>query len=186
MSIRPATPKQIAYLSYMGVHGVERMDINEASDAIQTMFDIEDLDRLEKLRERQHDWVTDRFILYPVLYEHEIESMLKNELPDVFHSFVRNHVVGASEKLTKQKISKIISSLTAENAQWWQAKNKKDVFFAKLASTFPGCVDGHQPVKKVTSAKRAVPSKVAKDSRRPFCRRLLAKGASLYQLKTTK
>src|SRR6266496_2814577 len=128
MNMSPATPKQVAYLSYMGVRGAARMSKEDASEAIQNTFNTDDLNAYERLRERQSDWITDRFMLYPDLYASEIQHMLDEELTEMFHAYVRSRVVGASEKLTKTKIKQVIRALTRENAQWWQAKNKKDVF----------------------------------------------------------
>jgi hypothetical protein len=141
----------------MGVTDAERMSKDEASTAIEKLFDTADDKLWERLREKQTDWITDRFILYPDLYAHEIQSMLDHELPDIFHAYVRSRVVGASETLTKAKIKQVIDALTRENKQWWQAKNKKDVFFTRLAATFPGCVDGRPPEKKVVPAKQPPP-----------------------------
>ncbi|MBI4662900.1 MAG: hypothetical protein HY735_29160 [Verrucomicrobia bacterium] len=148
MNASSATPKQVAYLSYMGIQAAQLMSKEEASEAIDKLFNTEDFDLCERLRERQSDWITDRFILYPDLYASEIQRMLEDELPQMLHAYVRSRVVGASEKLTKAKIKQVIAALTQENAQWWQAKNKKDVFFVRLTSTFPSCVDGRSPEKK--------------------------------------
>ena len=156
MDTSPATPKQIAYLSYMGIQGATHMSKEEASVAIDTLFDTEDLRLWERLREKQADWITDRFILYPDLYAHEIQRMLDDELPEMFHTYVRSRVVGASEKLTKAKINEVVGALTQENAQWWQAKNKKEVFFSRLASTFPHCVDGRPTERKPATRKQTV------------------------------
>jgi hypothetical protein len=168
MNISSATPKQVAYLTYMGVRDAERMSKDEASAAIEKLFDTADDKLWERLREKQTDWITDRFILYPDLYAHEIQSMLDHELPEMFHAFVRSRVVGASETLTKAKIKHVIDALTRENKHWWQAKNKKDVFFTRLAATFPGCVDGRPPEKKVVPAKQP-PPQVTVSSRRSGC-----------------
>lgn len=140
-----ATPKQVAYLTYMGVKDAAQMSKAEASEAINKLFDTNDLDLWDRLTDRQAEWITDRFVLYPKLYAAEIQRMLNDELPEMFHTFVRSRVVGASEKLTKAKIRQVVGALTDENAQWWQAKNKKEVFFARLTSMFPGCVDGRPP-----------------------------------------
>ena len=168
MNASSATPKQIAYLSYMGVMDAERMSKDEASAAIEDLFDTADNKLWERLREKQTEWITDRFILYPELYSREIQSMLDHELPEMFHAFVRSRVVGASETLTKAKIKQVIDALTRENKQWWQAKNKKDVFFTRLSATFPGCVDGRPPEKKGVLAKQS-PPQITVSPRRSGC-----------------
>ena len=141
----PATAKQIAYLSYMGVAGADRMSKDEVSIVLNRLFDTPDTKLWRQLRQKQEDWITDRFILYPDLYARDIEYILHEELPRVFHAFVRSRMVGASETLSKAKIRQVIDALSQENNHWWQAKNKRDVFFTKLSAMFPGCVDGRPP-----------------------------------------
>jgi GYF domain 2 len=138
----PATPKQIAYLSYMGVTGGDGMSKDEASGVLNRLFDTPDDKLWRQLRQKQDDWITDRFILYPDLYAQDIEYMLHQELPRAFHAFVRSRIVGAPETLTKAKIRQVIDALGQENNQWWQAKNKRDLFFSKLSAMFPACIDG--------------------------------------------
>jgi hypothetical protein len=143
----PATPKQVAYLSYMGVADPERISKDEVSDVLNKLFDTPDTKVWQQLQQKQEDWITDRFILYPDLYARDIEYMLHEELPRDFHAFVRSRIVGASETLTKAKIHQVIDALSQENSRWWQAKNKRDVFFTRLSAMFPGCVDGRPPEK---------------------------------------
>jgi hypothetical protein len=141
----PATPKQIAYLSYMGVADPDRISKDEVAIVLNKLFDTPDMKLWRQLRQKQEDWATDRFILYPDLYARDIEYMLHEELPRAFHAFVRSRMVGASETLTKAKIRQVIDALSQESNQWWQAKNKRDVFFTKLSAMFPACVDGRPP-----------------------------------------
>ncbi len=144
---RPATPKQIAYLTYMGIQEAHNLSSVEASDAIDNLFENEDMNLNDRLRQKQSEWTTDRFVLYPELYADvyaaEIKRMLDYELPEILHSYVRTRIVGASEKLTKAKIKTVIQSLLDESPQWWQAKNKNEVFFNRLGVIYPSCVDGH-------------------------------------------
>jgi GYF domain 2 len=141
----PATPKQIAYLTYMGVADADRMKKDEVSIALAKLLETPDIKLWQQLRQKQEDWATDRFILYPDLYAQDIDYMLHQELPRTFHAFVRSRIVGASETLTKAKIRQVIDALSQENRQWWQAKNKRDVFFTKLCAMFPSCVNGRPP-----------------------------------------
>jgi hypothetical protein len=120
----------------MGVTGGDGMSKDEASGVLDRLFDSPDMKLWRQLRQRQEDWITDRFILYPDLYARDIEYMLHEELPRAFHAFVRSRMVAASETLTKAKIRQVIDALSQENNQWWQAKNKRDVFFTKLARCF--------------------------------------------------
>lgn len=145
---RPATPKQIAYLSYMGVRNAQKLSFDEASATIEGLFETDDLDLYEQLQEKRSEWITERFVLYPDLYANEIQRMLDEELPEILHAYVRGRMVGASEKLTKPKIKKVIASLSEESAQWWQSKNKKEIFYQRLSELYPGCLDGRTPEKK--------------------------------------
>jgi hypothetical protein len=119
-----ATPKQIAYLSYMDVTGADNMSKDEVSTVLNELFDTPDMKLWQQLRQKQADWSTDRFILYPDFYAGDFEYMLHEELPRAFHAFVRSRIVGASKTLTKAKIRQVIDALSQENNQWWQAKNK--------------------------------------------------------------
>src|SRR5437868_1298584 len=110
----PATAKQIAYLSYMGVADADRMSKDEVSIVLNRLFDTPDTKLWRQLRQKQEDWITDRFILYPDLYARDIEYMLQEELPRVFHAFVRSRMVGASETLSKAKIRQVIDALSQE------------------------------------------------------------------------
>jgi len=80
----PATPKQIAYLSYMGVAGADRMSKDEVSIVLNRLFDTPDMKLWRQLRQKQEDWITDRFILYPDLYARDIEYMLHEEAAACF------------------------------------------------------------------------------------------------------
>lgn len=137
------SPKQIAFLTYLGVHGPENLTREEASQRIEQLIESTDPTICEKRR----DWSTDRILLYPDLYRDEVNHMLEEELPELLHGYVRARVIGSTEKLTRRKIRQVITSLTAESPLWWQAKNKGEVFFQRLSTTFPGCVDGHAPDK---------------------------------------
>jgi hypothetical protein len=148
---RPATPKQIAYLSYMGVRNAQSLTFEQAGEAFHKLDVARDEGRNEQLSERGSAWITERFVLYPDLYASEIKKMLDDELPEVLHTYVRGQMVGASEKLTKPKIKKVIESLLGESAQWWQSKNMKEIFYRRLSELYPGCVDGRVPEKKVAS-----------------------------------
>jgi len=147
---RSATPKQIAYLSYMGVSNAQELSFESASAAISGLFDSSDPSLYGQLYERQSDWITERFVLHPDLYANEIQRMLDEELPEVFHAYVRGRMVGASEKLTKIKIKKVISSLLVEDVQWWQSRDKKEIFYQRLTELYPACVDGCMPEKRST------------------------------------
>jgi len=64
----PATPKQIAYLSYTGVADPDRISKDEVAIVLNKLFDTPDLKLWRQLRQKQEDWATDLFILYPDLY----------------------------------------------------------------------------------------------------------------------
>lgn len=151
---RQASPKQIAYLSFMGVRGAERLTRDQASERIQTIFDAPDHDDWKRLNELQETWKTQRFILHPKLYEGEFARFLSEELPDVLRGYVRSKIVGASEKLTRPKSRQVIMSYMAEDANWWRSPDRNAQFLERLRTMHPGCCDGRSPEK---SAKRAQP-----------------------------
>jgi hypothetical protein len=94
---QPATPKQVAYLSYLGIADADRISKDEVSTVINNLCATEDMKLSQHLQQKHEDWVTNRFILYPDLYARDIEYMLHEELPRLFHGFVRSRIVGASE-----------------------------------------------------------------------------------------
>ncbi len=135
----------------MGVRNAQNLSFEKASSTIEGLFETEDLNLYEQLREKQSEWITERFVLYPDLYANEIQRMLDEELPEILHTYVRGRMVGATEKLTKPRIKKVIASLLDESAQWWQSKNKKEIFYQRLSELYPACVDGRLPEKKSVS-----------------------------------
>ncbi|MGJ8655489.1 MAG: hypothetical protein ACSHX6_03485 [Akkermansiaceae bacterium] len=152
---RPATPKQIAYFNYMGVKKAHRMSFDEASALFDKLLEADDkllssmgFKSYEAFHDRKSQWFTERFILHPALYADEIQNMLDYELPDLLHTYARGQVVGASERLTKPKIKKVIDSLLGESEQWWQSKNRNQIFFQRLSELYPDCVDGRAPDKR--------------------------------------
>ena len=147
-----ATPKQVAYLSYMGVQNAERLSKAEASDAIENLESSIPASQADEYYERQYAWRRARFDLYPDLYTYEIKAFLRDELPEDLHQFVRSRVVGATERLTKTKIRSVVDSLTESDAAWWKRPEYRDTFFASLAHSYPGCVDGRAPTPKKASA----------------------------------
>ncbi|OYW74177.1 MAG: hypothetical protein B7Z37_18965 [Verrucomicrobia bacterium 12-59-8] len=157
---KPPTPKQIAYLTYMGVGNAVSMDRQQAFDCIDKLFEVEDQNLWSWLYERQMNWLTDRFLLYPSIYRSELNNFLKNEFAQTLHDYVWSRVTGASEQLTKAKIRQVINDLTRENTEWWSTKDKKEIFFLRLAATFPACCDGKAPSKapRQASPPRLIPA----------------------------
>jgi len=135
----------------MGVRNAQKLSFEKASTTIEGLFETDNIDLYEQLQEKQSEWITERFVLYPDLYANEIQRMLDEELPEIPHIYVRGQMVGASEKLTKPKIKKVIASLLEESAQWWHSKNKKEIFYQRLSELYPRCVDGRMPEKKTNS-----------------------------------
>lgn len=159
----PATPKQIAYLSYMGVRNAAALSKDEASDKIERMFEVGDAE-YERLEPRRGQWMTDRFILYPELYASEFKQFLDAQLPELLHTYVRGRVVGAPEKLTKAKIRDVVQAITAEDQDWWKGSNWKELFFDRLAQTYPGCCQGRQPARSKKTTVQALSSNASKGS----------------------
>jgi len=127
-----ATPKQVAYLTYMGVSNSNQLSKFAAAKLIESNSFIgepKNLAEFNRLRSRQERWNRERLTLYPDAYAVELKLFLRDELPVSLHSFVRQQMVGASEKLTKVKIRRVIEELTAENGGWWHQTDYQSVFF---------------------------------------------------------
>jgi len=142
---QPASPKQVAYLTYMGVANTAQLTKKEASDLIDSNPFLEganSLAAIERIQTRQSRWHEERLKLYPELYAYELKEFLHEDLPNSLHGYVRRRIVGASELLTKAKIRRVVETLTSEDAHWWHPSNHQEIFFERLRQMYPGCCDG--------------------------------------------
>jgi hypothetical protein len=147
-----ASPKQAAYLKYMGVSNADQLSKSEAAELIETnpfLDGAKGLAELERILSHQKKWHRQRLILYPDLYDWELRDFLRDDLPRSLHAFVRNQMVGASERLTKSKIRHVVNTLTDENARWWHESDYQTVFLERLKHAYPKCCDGHAPIAQV-------------------------------------
>jgi hypothetical protein len=145
MSSEPATPKQIAYLTFMGVRHAERLSREKASETIQNLDNVSDIDEYERIRQMQREWGRTKFIRFPELYTYEFRHFIIQELPESLHHYVRSCIVGASKRLTRKTVRQVIYVLGREEADWWKRDDFKDRFMARLQAMHPGCCDGKAP-----------------------------------------
>lgn len=146
-----ATPKQVAYLTYMGVKNAQDLTKQEAHDLIESncfFGEPNSLAEFERQRAYQANWQTKRLILYPDLYVFELKDYLHNTLPEELHTYVRGQIVGASERLAKSKIRDVVNALTRDDARWWHQTQYETVFLERLKQTYPKCCDGHSPINR--------------------------------------
>jgi hypothetical protein len=136
----PATPKQIAYLSYMGVNSAHRLTKEQASNKIDEIYDI----HFEDSHEKRKNWVFDRFILHPDIYADEYTAFLEKQLPDALHSYVHGKVKKSSERLTRSKLCKVVRSMLAEDSQWWRNPKRSAIFYERFQLAYPACCDGEK------------------------------------------
>jgi hypothetical protein len=140
-----ATRKQVAYLNYMGVSNADQLSKLEAAKLIEANSFVggaKSTAEFNRLRSHQERWNRERLILHPEVYAAELKQFLRDELPTTLHSYVRQQIVGAPEKLTKAKIRRVIEALTAENCGWWHNIDFQAVFLERLAQFYPKCCDG--------------------------------------------
>jgi hypothetical protein len=140
-----ATPKQVAYLTFMGVPNAAQLSKKDAAALIEANSfcdEAKGLAEFNRQRSHQDRWHIERLILYPDLYAAELNEYLHEDLPRSLHAYVRKQIVGASEILTKAKIRRVIDALNAEKAGWWHQSNHEAVFFERLTQTYPSCCDG--------------------------------------------
>jgi DNA polymerase III subunit epsilon len=64
------------------------------------------------------------------------------KLPIILSQFVRQRVVGSSEKLSKDKIYKVMQSLYEQEPKWHESNDYRDRFYDALKFHFPSCCDG--------------------------------------------
>lgn len=140
-----ATPKQVAYLSFMGVHNATSLTKREAADLIDSNSFLAEVDTMAAfLRQQSHQssWIFQRLVLHPELYSSELADFLDKNLPDELHAYIRGQIVGSSERLTKSKIGEVIDVLLKENPAWWHSSYRKAIFHDRLKLMYPGCCDG--------------------------------------------
>jgi hypothetical protein len=146
----------------MGVRNAASLTKEEASQRIDTLFQIDDLDERERMRARQGDWITDRFILHPDLYGPEFQRYLDEELPELLHAYVRGRVAGAAERLTKPKIREVVHALTRDDREWWRQPTRRELFFERLRQMYPACCEGREPARsprpRKATARATVPA----------------------------
>jgi hypothetical protein len=128
----------------MGYPKADCLTKDQASQAIDTLGNGSNPREYERIVQLQSEWIRQRFILYPDLYSYELKNFFIHELPETLHTFVRNRMVGASERLTKTKIRQVVNAIGAEDADWWKEINFKDRFWSKLQEMHPLCCDGQQ------------------------------------------
>lgn len=140
-----ATPKQVAYLSFMGVHNATSLTKREAAEMINSNSFLPEVDTMAAiLRQQSHQssWTFQRLVLHPELYSSELADFLEKNLPDELHAYIRGQIVGSSERLTKSKIREVIDVLLKENPAWWHSSYRKAIFHDRLKLMYPGCCDG--------------------------------------------
>lgn len=143
-----ASPKQVAYLTYMGVANAAQLTKKQASDMIDSnpfLDGANSLSAFDRISSRQNRWHEERLKLYPDLYAFELKDYLRDDLPRSLHAYVRRQMVGASDNLTKPMIRQVVDELTGEDPRWWHQSNYQAVFFERLRQIFPRCCDGRLP-----------------------------------------
>ena len=139
-----ASPKQVAYLTYMGITHAAELPKQVAADLIDSnrLFSEASPSEKERLQAQHERWHIDRLKLYPDLYAVERTEFLDNELPERLHSYVRSRVTGSSEKVTPAIIRQVMQDLAGSNASWWHVDDFQGAFYAQLAQMYPKCCDG--------------------------------------------
>src|SRR5712691_4639647 len=164
-----ATSKQIAFLNFLGYPDASSYTKDQAHDLISDLVESEDAE----MQTRCAEWRTARFVLYPRLYAQEREQM--NELfHEPFRHFVRERIVGASERLTYHRISEVIDSLHEGNPLWWKARDRNELMLQRLAVLFPRCCDGAPPKPRIYAPRpKATPPASSKPVEKRGCASLL-------------
>lgn len=143
MSELPATPKQVAFLTFMGVPDAHLLTRSAAADSTRSVsIGYAEPEDEVWLFHRQVEWNTERFFLYPDLYGKELKPFLEEQLPELLHSYIRTRVTGAPEKLTKVKIRTVINAMTKVDSEWWRTPDRGAIFFPELEKIFPNCCVG--------------------------------------------
>ena len=157
MALEPATPQQVAYLSYMGVKGTKMMFKDKASAHIESLKQrVHDSPPESELKRRHSDWMRDRFRMYPDLFESELRLFLDEGLPSSLHLWIGARMKGSSAKLIKAQIKQVMKSLSRENADWWMEDEYHQLFYERLSQLFPNTVDGKFSEPKTSSRTKSL------------------------------
>lgn len=132
-----ASPKQLAYLSYMGVTVRGSITEAEADRAISRLESVSDYEQWRQLVEKKNEWHTDRFLLHPQLFAAEFEVYYHSELPDILANHVRSQAPEAARYLTPPNIRATMDSLSAQNPSWWRSPRRQRLFLAELVEKVP-------------------------------------------------
>lgn len=133
----PATPRQLAYLSYMGMTIRGAMSEARAAEAIRTLEDVENYEQWRQLVEKKSEWHTDRFLLHPELFSREFKAYYQDELPDILTSYVRSQSPEAAKLITPLDIRETMEHLSAQNTSWWRSPRRQHLFLMELIMHHP-------------------------------------------------
>lgn len=128
----PASPKKLAYLSYMGATLRSPLSEIEADMALNRLESVSDYEQWRQLVEKKNEWHTDRFLLHPQLFAAEFEVYYHSELPEILSNYVRSQAPAAAELLTPSNIRITMESLSSENPSWWRSPRRQSLFLAEL------------------------------------------------------
>lgn len=171
---RKASPKQRALLAYLGIENAEEINAQEANRLLDEYYDAAEPFRVfhlirllkkdrylawpwvrQRIRERLESWRVDRLVLHPRIYQDELFAMLEQPL----RSHVRSEIVGASEKLVRERVCEVVLALSDRNPRWWQSAPfcRNSEFYELLREMYPGCCDGKKPSRKGSGAETDMP-----------------------------
>lgn len=131
-TVGPASPKKLAYLSYMGATLCAPLSEAEADNAIARLESVSDYEQWRQLVEKKNEWHTDRFLLHPQLFAAEFETYYHSELPEILSNYVRSQEPGAAGLLTPSNIRATMESLSRANPSWWRSPRRQRLFLAEL------------------------------------------------------
>lgn len=128
----PASPKKVAYLSYMGATLCSPLSDTEADTAIARLESVADYEQWRQLVEKKNEWHTDRFLLHPQLFAAEFEAYYHSELPEILSNYVRSQEPSAAGLLTPSNIRMTMESLSSGNPSWWRSPRRQKLFLAEI------------------------------------------------------
>lgn len=128
----PASPKKLAYLSYMGATLRGSLSDSEADNAIARLESVSDYEQWRQLVEKKNEWHTDRFLLHPQLFAAEFEAYYHSELPEILSNYVRSQEPDAAGLLTPSNIRVTMESLSSTNPSWWRSPRRQRLFLTEL------------------------------------------------------
>jgi len=133
---KPASPKQIAFLTWFGVQGAASLTEEEAA----TKFAKIDWDNA--VRADGASWSIDRLILFPDIFRSELNRHLSGKIKRECLRYYDGIVFESSSYPDGEICREVFRKLSAVDPGWWSKPSFPQSFYKALQTNYPKCCDG--------------------------------------------